>query len=531
MTPVLSAMSFFTSFTRVVSETSIQNGPPYSQSTCSMLVTSRRSVFGGFLIAATFASMKLPSGIPFATASALSFKYSSRVGSYMGVHSELTPPSPRVAGAYLSSSSYHGYPPFGGIVAVAPDPPVPGALLYFENARSELRYVGIASVRVVLCRFSRPFFSRDPNRFLSDATARGDVARVDKAPHRDARARDARGGAEKLGPRSRMTRASICRAAPARAARAASTTDFPSFFPPEVRELEEPAAIAMARRCRSVSVDVPGRAKAVLTSCAGDAGPAGSDAAPFVLLHGFDSSCLEYRRLFPKLAAKAETWAVDLLGWGFTDAQDGGIGDYSPEAKRAHLYAFWKANVGRPMVLCGASLGGAAAIDFATNHPEAVEKLVLIDAQGFIEGLGPMGALPRPVAKMGVNILRTTALRNAANQMAYYDKATFATDDALRVGRLHTFAPQWCDATLSFMQSGGFKVRNSIAKVPMETLVLWGREDKILEPSYAEKFMKELPNARLVWVEKCGHVAHLEQPDFMCQTLWDFAGKTSAATA
>jgi pimeloyl-ACP methyl ester carboxylesterase len=65
----------------------------------------------------------------------------------------------------------------------------------------------------------------------------------------------------------------------------------------------------------------------------------------------------------------------------------------------------------------------------------------------------------------------------------------------------------------------------------METLVLWGREDKILEPSYAEKFMKELPNARLVWVEKCGHVAHLEQPDFMCQTLWDFAGKTSAATA
>ena len=491
MTPVLSAMSFFTSFTRVVSETSIQNGPPYSQSTCSMLVTSRRSVFGGFLIAATFASMKLPSGIPFATASALSFKYSSRVGSYMGVHSELTPPSPRVAGAYLSSSSYHGYPPFGGIVAVAPDPPVPGALLYFENARSELRYVGIASVRVVLCRFSRPFFSRDPNRFLSDATARGDVAR----------------------------------------SRAASTTDFPSFFPPEARELEEPAAIAMARRCRSVSVDVPGRAKAVLTSCAGDAGPAGSDAAPFVLLHGFDSSCLEYRRLFPKLAAKAETWAVDLLGWGFTDAQDGGIGDYSPEAKRAHLYAFWKANVGRPMVLCGASLGGAAAIDFATNHPEAVEKLVLIDAQGFIEGLGPMGALPRPVAKMGVNILRTTALRNAANQMAYYDKATFATDDALRVGRLHTFAPQWCDATLSFMQSGGFKVRNSIAKVPMETLVLWGREDKILEPSYAEKFMKELPNARLVWVEKCGHVAHLEQPDFMCQTLWDFAGKTSAATA
>jgi len=44
------------------------------------------------------------------------------------------------------------------------------------------------------------------------------------------------------------------------------------------------------------------------------------------LLHGFDSSCLEYRRLFPLLAERAETWAVDLLGWGFTDAGDAGIG-------------------------------------------------------------------------------------------------------------------------------------------------------------------------------------------------------------
>ena len=297
-----------------------------------------------------------------------------------------------------------------------------------------------------------------------------------------------------------------------------------------MRELTEPAAIAMAMKARVIDVVVPGREAVVKTSCVGDPGPEGARAAPFVLLHGFDSSCLEYRRLFPKLAAVTETWAVDLLGWGFTDAQDGGIGDYSPEAKRAHLYAFWKANIGRPMVLCGASLGGAAAIDFATNHPEAVEKLVLVDAQGFIEGLGPMGALPRPIAKVGVNVLKTVALRNAANQMAYYDKSTYATEDALRVGRLHTFAPQWCDATLSFMQSGGFKVRNSIAKVPVETLVMWGREDKILEPSYAAKFMEELPNAKLVWVEKCGHVAHLEQPEFMCRTLLEFAGE-GAATA
>ncbi|CAM9837502.1 unnamed protein product, partial [Sphacelaria rigidula] len=55
------------------------------------------------------------------------------------------------------------------------------------------------------------------------------------------------------------------------------------------------------------------------------------------------------------------------------------------DAKRAHLLEFWKQVVGgRPMTLVGASLGGAIALDFAHEYPEAVRRLVLIDAQGFI---------------------------------------------------------------------------------------------------------------------------------------------------
>lgn len=60
---------------------------------------------------------------------------------------------------------------------------------------------------------------------------------------------------------------------------------------------------------------------------------------------------------------------------------------------------------GRPMVLVGASLGGAIALDFAHEFPEAVKKLVLIDAQGFIDGSGPGAALPGPLAKLGISVL------------------------------------------------------------------------------------------------------------------------------
>ena len=69
---------------------------------------------------------------------------------------------------------------------------------------------------------------------------------------------------------------------------------------------------------------------------------------------------------------------------------------------------------------------------------QAVEALILIDSQGFIDGIGPMANLPRPLARLGVSVLRSVPLRQLANNMAYYNNE-FASDDAMRVGRLHTF--------------------------------------------------------------------------------------------
>lgn len=76
------------------------------------------------------------------------------------------------------------------------------------------------------------------------------------------------------------------------------------------------------------------------------------------------------------------------MGWGFTDAtpftQQPDL-KISPQQKREHLFSFWQQHIGRPMALVGGSLGGAMALDFALAYPEAVEKLVLIDAQvGFL---------------------------------------------------------------------------------------------------------------------------------------------------
>lgn len=47
----------------------------------------------------------------------------------------------------------------------------------------------------------------------------------------------------------------------------------------------------------------------------------------------------------------------------------------------------------------------------------------------------------------------------------------------------------WADASLQYMGSGGFAVSSKVPNIETETLVLWGRQDKILDPNlYAERW-------------------------------------------
>ncbi|KAI3825184.1 hypothetical protein L1987_06660 [Smallanthus sonchifolius] len=139
-------------------------------------------------------------------------------------------------------------------------------------------------------------------------------------------------------------------------------------------------------------------------------------ANPLVLLHGFD------RYTLPRLEqAGYETWAIDILGWGFSDlaisfeytffcshANPWNLDVYISNSfcmftvfMLGPICKFWKSYIGRPMMLVGPSLGAAVAIDFAINHPEAVDKLILIDASVYAEGTGTLSRLPKFAAYAG----------------------------------------------------------------------------------------------------------------------------------
>ena len=126
-----------------------------------------------------------------------------------------------------------------------------------------------------------------------------------------------------------------------------------------------------------------------------------SNTIPIILLHGFDSSCLEYRRLAPALASSLSQlgggpiYVPDILGWGFGDYNN--VKTFSPHAKMVHLKCFLEQVVGLGVrsqpgmqsdgtadrcILVGASLGGAIAVNLAAEVcPELIDKVILIDAQ------------------------------------------------------------------------------------------------------------------------------------------------------
>ena len=309
----------------------------------------------------------------------------------------------------------------------------------------------------------------------------------------------------------------------------------PTFTTPDTSTIDEVACKDTASRMKrvlvSVSSDVSPSQTVGISYVHWPAEGKKTSNLPLILLHGFDSSCLEYRRLGSKLATRGvDTYAVDLLGWGFTQLE--GVASFSAASKVEALESFAKTVLnGTPFAVAGASLGGASAIELASANPGLCAALILIDAQGFVDGVGPMAALPKPIAQLGVQVLKSIPLRQSANKMSYFDPATFATNDAMRIGRLHCTREGWSDALVSFMLSGGFSPSQKVSKIEAPSLVVWGRQDGILNGNeFANKFVETLPRAQLRWIEECGHVPHLEKPDETADVIAEFLTSNALQT-
>lgn len=291
---------------------------------------------------------------------------------------------------------------------------------------------------------------------------------------------------------------------------------FPNFIPIAANNLTESASINLVEKMELANITTPLTSQPIKSTYVHQ----GSGGTPILLLHGFDSSLLEFRRLLPLLAAKNETWAVDLLGMGFTER----IPDLpiSPAIIKIHLYYFWKTLIQQPVILVGASMGGAAAIDFALTYPDVVEKLVLLDSAGLTnQPLSGKFMFP-PMDYLATAFLRNPRVRQSISKAAYYNK-NFANADAQICAALHLECPGWSQSLIAFTKSGGYgSFAAQLHQLKQQTLIIWGENDNILGTKDAGKFAEAITNSSLVWIKNCGHVPHLEQPQITAEHILTF---------
>ena len=230
---------------------------------------------------------------------------------------------------------------------------------------------------------------------------------------------------------------------------------------------------------------------------------------PVLLLHGFDSSCLEFRRLVPLLAPQQPLFVPDLFGFGFGPRPSDAA--YGPEGVLRHLEAVLERVLqrtgARRVGLIGASMGGSVAVELARRVPERISRLLLLAPAGLT---GRPMPLPPVLDALGVRFLALPGVRRGLCRSAFADPDGSVGPAELEIASLHLATPGWAQALACFARSGGFA--GCGAPLPLQPLqVLWGADDRILRQPQKRAALALL-GEQVLELQHCGHLPHLDQP-------------------
>ena len=168
-------------------------------------------------------------------------------------------------------------------------------------------------------------------------------------------------------------------------------------------------------------------------------------------------------------------------------------------------------------VLVGHSFGAMVACEVAASTPRRARQLVLIDPIGFWRDADPVvNWMALEPAEMRRRLFRDPDGEAAGRMFGDTDDEKAAAAARVRLA--------WAmGATGKFIwpiPDKGLKKRIHRVKAP--TLVIWGAEDRLVPPVYAEEFARQITGAKIESVKGTGHAPHLEQPASLAEMVRDF---------
>ena len=227
--------------------------------------------------------------------------------------------------------------------------------------------------------------------------------------------------------------------------------------------------------------------------------------APILLLHDEGSSMHTWQHWCDSLSGKYTVYCVDLPGFGLTGPNL--RGSYSAFMYASFLEHFTDTLGLEKFTLAGVGLGAQIAWFFAAEHPERLDKLILMDAKGY-EKTGPSWLTvmaQTPLVNRVMWQITPRAFFKLMLQEIYADDRLITDslvqrhfDLALRPGNRKAFTDR-------------ASVRDNrppsdfIEKIKTPTLLLWGAEDAIISTSYAYEFHRHIRGSLIKIYQNTGH--------------------------
>lgn len=236
---------------------------------------------------------------------------------------------------------------------------------------------------------------------------------------------------------------------------------------------------------------------------------------PLILLHGSGpgvSAWQNWQRVIPRLAEKYRVIAPDVVGFGFTKRPD----EREPNIKLwvEHLAGLLEAMDLDRVTLVGNSFGGALSLAMMARHPGRVQSLVLMGT--------PAGEFEQTGGLADSYNFEPTLENMEAMMMRFPYDPSIVTPEMVK-SRLAVAQVNSGIDTIRKLQpkpSDGDKPR-IVRGVPLEqlnaitvpTLILHGREDRVIPLDVAVRMHRHLANSELHVFGKCGHWVQLERED------------------
>jgi pimeloyl-ACP methyl ester carboxylesterase len=246
-------------------------------------------------------------------------------------------------------------------------------------------------------------------------------------------------------------------------------------------------------------------------------------APPLVFIHGVGAgaSSFMWRKNFDELAKDFHVYALDLLGFGFSDKPS--VASYSADLYVELITDFIREVSGYPANVVASSLGAAYAIRVADEHPELINAMILNGPAGSdalnrrpgMAGAAFYGLLQSPV--LGTSFYNVMAsersIRDYARDNLFYDHRRVT--DRLVTNLYATSHQPGAQHAIAAFLSGYLNTdtRSPFARLAQPTVLVWGKQDTTTPLEKGVSLRALNPRARLEVFDYCRMMPEQEKPE------------------